>query len=227
MSYVVLASIFTASLLLLSVPALGFFFFPSFLGKFRRRFAWLYLIWFVPYFSFIVFFTGPKDLNAYPPQKGSPYKLPWESGVARFVAQGNRSFTSHRDFHEHAWDFVMPNGTAILAARDGRVVEVEDGFDGVGIKSNYVIVLHDDGERSAYAHIRHKGSLVEVGAVVRQGQSIALSGMVGQTVFPHLHFYVIDKDGRGSKPISFSEVAGGVPLAGRFYTSANDPITSR
>ena len=115
----------------------------------------------------------------------------------------------------------MQNGTEILAARDGRVFEVNDGFDGVGLDSNAITIQHEDKQRSVYAHIRFRGALVKVGDFVKQGQPIALSGMVGQTVFPHVHFLVIGKDGTSSVPVSFSEVPGGVPFAGRFYTSEN------
>jgi len=181
-----------------------------------------YTVWFVCYAVFILFFTGPEDISLYPPKETSHYHLPWKAGVSRFVAQGNRSFTSHRGFHQYAWDFVMPNGTEILAARAGQVVEIEDSFDGIGFKANYVIIRHEDGERSGYAHIRHSGSLVKLGDFVKQGQPIALSGMVGQTLFPHVHFYVANKDGSSSIPISFAEVAGGIPLAGHFYTSQNE-----
>ena len=121
----------------------------------------------------------------------------------------------------YAWDFVMPIGTEVLAARDGRIEKVEDGFDGIGLDSNVIEVAHEDGERSAYAHIRHHGALVKVGEFVKQGQPIALSGMVGQAPGPHLHFLVINKEGTSSIPISFNDVSGGVPLAGHFYTSEN------
>lgn len=115
----------------------------------------------------------------------------------------------------------MPNGTEILATRDGIVIEVEDHFDGIGLNSNYLIIEHEDGERSAYAHIRLASALVKVGDHVKQGQPIAFSGMVGQTIFPHLHFYVMNKEGTSSIPISFGEVPGGIPVAGHFYTSEN------
>ena len=160
-------------------------------------------------------------MSLYPPKEFSHYKLPWKAGASRFIAQGNRSFISHRDFSQYAWDFVMPNGTEILAARDGQVFEVEDGFDGIGLNSNFVIIRHNDGESSVYAHILHGGALIKVGDLVKRGQPIALSGMVGQTIFPHLHFSVINKKGTSSIPISFLDVQDGVPLAGQFYTSGN------
>lgn len=178
-------------------------------------------MWYVPYLIFIVFLTGPEDLSKYPPQEVSPYKLPWKAGETRFVAQGNRSFTSHRGLHLIAWDFVMPLGTPVLAARDGTVVHVEVDHDGIGLLANYLAIEHDDGDRSGYAHLQKDGSLVKVGDHVKQGQPIGLSGMVGQTIFPHLHFFVTSKNGTVPKPISFREVLGGVPLAGHFYTSEN------
>ena len=188
---------------------------------YKKSIARFYLAWFAFYFFFILFFTGPRDLSRYPIAQASPYRLPWKAGVERFVAQGNRSFTSHRDYHEYAWDFVMPNGTEVLASRAGRVVEIEENFEGIGGDSNYLMLEHADGERSAYAHIKTRGTLVKVGDEVAQGQPIALSGMVGQTVFPHVHFYVINREQTSSTPISFAEVPGGVPQAGHFYVSGN------
>ena len=172
-------------------------------------------------FSVHFLYTGPEDLNQYPPRIGSPYKLPWAAGVTRFVAQGNRSFTSHRGTHRFAWDFVMPNGTQILAARAGRIIEVKDAWDGIGLNSNFISLEHEDGQRSVYVHIRFNGALVKEGDLVKQGQPIAFSGMVGQTIFPHVHFYVMNKEGTLSIPIAFVDVPEGVPLAGHFYTSEN------
>lgn len=178
----------------------------------------------MPYFFFILFFTGPNDLNLYPQQNGSPYMLPWKAGDSRFVAQGNRSFTSHRDLHKFAWDFVMPVGTPVLASRDGIVTEANDSDDGIGIEpNNFVIIEHDDGQRSGYFHLSKSQVLAKVGENVKQGQTIAISGMVGQTWFPHLHFLVFNKTGTASLPVSFADVPGGVPFAGYFYISQNIP----
>lgn len=187
-------------------------------------------LWFVTYFIFIIFFTGPKNLSLYPDPTSSPYKLPWKEGVARFVAQGNNSFTSHRNLHLHAWDFIMANGTPVLAARGGEVDEVVQNFDGIGFDSNYIHIRHDDGSVGGYAHIKKDSSFVKVGEKIYQGQPIALSGMVGQTIMPHLHFYVLDEEKTASLPISFIDVPEGVPLAGRFYTSNNfdmSPVETR
>jgi len=192
----------------------------------RRTLLRFYGLWFAGYALFIALGTGPQDLASYPPARSSAYKLPWRAGVTRFVAQGNRSFTSHRGNHLHAWDFWMAVGTEVLAAREGNVVEVEDQWDGVGFASNFVAVEHDDGTRGVYAHVRHGGVVVKVGQRVLQTQLLAYSGMVGQTVFPHLHFVVQSRDGSASVPVSFADVVDGVPLAGQFYTSRNGGLPS-
>jgi murein DD-endopeptidase MepM/ murein hydrolase activator NlpD len=219
--YPILALIFFLTLLIFFMLIVGFIFKPTIWRKNIKRINVFCFLWFAPYLVFICFFTGPEDLSLYPSAETSPYKLPWKSGVSRFVAQGNRSFTSHRGFHLFAWDFVMPTGTEVLAARDGIVAKVEDSFYGIGLNSNVIEIQHEDGQRSAYAHILHEGALVKVGDTVRQGQPIAFSGMVGQAPGPHLHFLVINKEGTSSIPISFNDVPGGVPLAGHFYNSGN------
>lgn len=120
-----------------------------------------------------------------------------------------------------AWDFWMPIGTEILAARAGIVINVEQSFDGIGLYANYVKIEHEDGSRAMYAHIRKNGSIVKVGQHIMQGQLIAYSGMVGQTINPHVHFVVFNKDETASLPIAFADVLDGVPLAGHFYVSGN------
>jgi len=115
----------------------------------------------------------------------------------------------------------MPNGTEILAARAGRVAKIEEDYEGIGLNSNLIEIEHEDGQRSGYAHIKTKGTLVKLGDEVKQGQPIALSGMVGQTIFPHVHFFVLNKEGTHSIPITFADVPEGIPKAGHSYTSEN------
>ena len=219
MYHLLAAVFFTSVFIVLTVLSIRIFLF-NFWIQHRSYFRVFLALWFIPYLVFILFFTGPLNLQDYPPAQDSPYKQPWKAGVTRFVAQGNRSFTSHRAEHTCAWDFVMSNGTEILAARDGTVVEILDSADGIGFLSNFVSIEHVDGSRATYAHIQTGGARAKLGESVRQGQTIALSGMVGQTIFPHVHFYVVSKSGL-ALPISFKDVEGGVPFAGHAYTSQN------
>lgn len=184
-------------------------------GWWSKRFL---SIWLIAYAAFFAFGTG-RNVSSIEPAN---YKLPWPAGQRRLVAQGNRSILSHRDLHTFAWDFVMPEGTEVLAARDGRVAKVEDSLDGIGLLSNYILLEHEDGEQSGYAHIKKGTATVQPGDLVKQGQIIGLSGMVGQTIFPHLHFYVF----KGQNPMPIQFVDAGIPVPGRFYTSENSPPDS-
>jgi hypothetical protein len=217
--YIFLAGIFFTTLFMGLYLVIGFF--QPRLTKYKwRKMAIGYAIWLILYSLFIIFGTGPIGKRLSSPD-ASPYKLPWKAGLTRFVSQGNRSFTSHRGGHLYAWDFWMPIGTEILAAREGIVLSIEQGFDGIGLNSNFIIIEHDDKTRALYAHIKKNGAFIHVGDRVRQGQLIAYSGMVGQTINPHLHFVVLDEGESASLPITFSDVKTGVPLAGQFYTSGN------
>lgn len=217
--YIILATIFFATLFI------GFFLILGFFKSKRIRHKWqriviAYATWLALYSMFITFGTGPNG-ERHSSLTSSPYKLPWKSGVTRFVSQGNRSFTSHRGIHLYAWDFWMPIGTEVLAAREGIVLKIEQDFDGIGLNSNFITIEHADKTRAMYAHIKKEGALVHVGEKVRQGEVIAFSGMVGQTINPHLHFVVFNQDETASLPITFSDVKTGVPLAGQFYNSEN------
>ena len=52
----------------------------------------------------------------------------------------------------------------------------------------YVIIQHDDGLETCYAH--HRKNRVKVGQVVKKGQHIADTGSSGKSTAPHLHFEI-------------------------------------
>src|SRR5262249_36348725 len=91
--------------------------------------------------------TGPRDLSAYPPAATSPYKLPFPAGRTCLCVQGNRAVVSHRQEEEYAYDFAMPVGSDVCAARAGRVVAVVTTHDGNGLNApnNVILVDHGDG----------------------------------------------------------------------------------
>ncbi|MFP4397640.1 MAG: peptidoglycan DD-metalloendopeptidase family protein [Desulfonatronovibrio sp.] len=87
---------------------------------------------------------------------------------------------------EQAWhaglDFAVPEGTPVEACWPGKVIfsGTHAGF------GNKVIVEHDGGWKSVYAH--NSENKVKVGDRVDAGQEIALSGNTGRSTGPHLHF---------------------------------------
>ena len=180
-------------------------------------FALLLVIFFV--------FTGPRDLEKYPDAATSPYLLPWPGGVPRFCVQGNRAVVSHRGWEEYAFDFTMPVGSDVCAARAGTVVTVIVEHDGHGFNkpNNKIVIQHEDGTLGNYLHLKQNGNKVKVGDVVKQGDIIAESGHVGHSSMPHLHFHVTDAEEHSTIPITFSDVHRdlGIPRMFKTYISGN------
>ncbi|GAB2503423.1 M23 family metallopeptidase [Pseudoxanthomonas sangjuensis] len=125
------------------------------------------------------------------------YRLPFDADRVR-VDQGPGGSFSHADAQNRdAIDFAIPEGTPVLAARAGVVMQVESDFDKAGLnrekfggRANFVRILHDDGSMAVYAHLQPDGAQVRVGQRVRQGDRIGLSGNTGFSTAPHLHFVV-------------------------------------
>ena len=86
--------------------------------------------------------------------------------------------------HHDGKDYAVPIGTPVKAAGGGRVVYV-GWSSGYG---NTVIVQHQQGMRTLYAHLNSFN--VSSGQRVNRGQVIARSGNTGRSTGPHLHFEV-------------------------------------
>ncbi|MFY1678166.1 MULTISPECIES: M23 family metallopeptidase [unclassified Streptomyces] len=106
-------------------------------------------------------------------------------------------------------DFAVPVGTQVVAIHDGTVVKA--GGDGAGdgpAYGNAVVIKHDDGSYSQYAHL----SDVEVraGQTVETGQEIAKSGNTGNSSGPHLHFEIRTSAAYGTAvdPVAFLQSKG-------------------
>lgn len=137
------------------------------------------------------------------------YQLPFRSQPVR-VSQAFGGRYSHTDAQNlHAVDFPLPEGTPVLAARAGTVMQVQDGHaDGsrererAADRANLVRILHDDGSMAVYAHLL-AGVPVRPGERVEAGQRIGLSGNTGFSTAPHLHFAVQANTGLRLQSIPF------------------------
>lgn len=124
--------------------------------------------------------------------------LPYPSGERHVLIQGYFGKFSHYagSGNEYAYDWAMPVGTKVCAAREGAVVGVRQDSDDGGPYpvflscANYVVIRHSDGTYAEYLHLKKEGVLVALGATVQAGQPIGLSGNTGFTSQPHLHFAV-------------------------------------
>lgn len=138
------------------------------------------------------------------------YLLPLQQSQVR-VHQGFAGGFSHADpQNRYAADFAAAIGTPVVAARAGRVMQIESDFDQAGLdreryggRSNFVRILHEDGTMALYAHLDINGVHVRVGEQVQAGQRIGLSGNTGFTTGPHLHFVVQVNRGMRLEAIPF------------------------
>jgi murein DD-endopeptidase MepM/ murein hydrolase activator NlpD len=99
----------------------------------------------------------------------------------------------------YAFDWFMPIGTPILAAREGKVDFRESRYNNLGgedlmEETNGIILKHTGGEYSLYAHLKFRGITVKRGQEIFKGQLIGFSGQTGFANYPHLHFEVFYSD---------------------------------
>lgn len=122
------------------------------------------------------------------PDLGNYWVVPIANGI---ITQGLHGY--------NGIDVGAPNGTGIYAAAAGIVLVARSGGWNGGY-GNYVVVQHDNGTQTLYAHASQV--LVSAGDRVAQGQTIALVGNTGLATGYHLHFEV-----RGAKnPLASSPV---------------------
>lgn len=122
------------------------------------------------------------------------YSLPFnKKDLVRAVSNPK----AHNSHFKGAIDFILPEGSFILAAKAGIVIDIKDCYKEGGKnlkyvkKVNYITLKHSKNEFSQYAHIKYKGMLVKLGEKVKEKQPIALSGNTGFSTAPHLHFHVL------------------------------------
>jgi len=87
----------------------------------------------------------------------------------------------------NAVDMATPQGSAIYAAADGKVIIAKTGGYNGGY-GNYVVIQHNNGTQTLYAHM--ETVLATVGETVTQGEQIGKVGMTGLATGPHVHFEV-------------------------------------
>jgi len=96
-------------------------------------------------------------------------------------------------------------GLPVRAPAAGTVVEIESGqtddgkFDPVTFRDrpnlvlgNHVVIRHGDGTFSILGHLKQGSVTVKAGDMVTAGQTVAAVGNSGTSMFPHLHYQLMD-----------------------------------
>lgn len=122
------------------------------------------------------------------------YKLPVPKDLLKHIDR--TSSPAHWGKLRNAIDLIVDEETSVLAAADGIVTFVNDSSNTGGSNpiywshTNFIVIMHSNGEYSRYDHLSYNSSMVKVGQYVRAGEEIARVGMTGYTYLPHLHFQV-------------------------------------
>lgn len=111
-----------------------------------------------------------------------------------FGNRGHPIFGGTR-FHSGV-DLAAPNGTPIVAADGGEVIQASYS----GGYGNSILIYHGGGFATFYAHM--SGFAVGQGQMVKRGQVIGYVGTTGWTTGPHLHFEV-RINGSPRNPLSY------------------------
>ncbi|MBH1696837.1 MULTISPECIES: M23 family metallopeptidase [Stenotrophomonas] len=136
------------------------------------------------------------------------YRLPFDAARPRVDQAPQGRFSHDDEENRDAVDFALPEGTLVLAAREGTVMQIQDGFRGNGqdrerdgARANFIRVLHSDGSMALYGHLQAGGMRVRRGQAVGTGQPLGLSGNSGFSSAPHLHFVVQVNRGMGLRSV--------------------------
>ncbi|HBS56527.1 MAG TPA: M23 family peptidase [Stenotrophomonas sp.] len=136
------------------------------------------------------------------------YRLPFEAPQLRVDQAPNGRFSHQDEENRDAVDFALPEATLVMAAREGTVMQVQDGFKANGQdrerdagRANFIRILHSDGSMALYGHLQAGGMRVRPGQAVQAGQPIGLSGNSGYSTAPHLHFVVQVNRGMGLRSV--------------------------
>lgn len=144
-----------------------------------------------------------KKLQA-TPEKKKDYTYKFTGGIIKWPVKGqilrHYGVQNHEKYHiqtiNNGIDIAVSEGTSVLAAADGEVV-FSGNFTGNG---KMIIVDHKNGYHTVYAF--NQSLLVSQGNQVKQGQSIALSGISPALEKPCVHFEV-RKNGKPVNPMNF------------------------
>ena len=115
-------------------------------------------------------------------------KLRWPAQGKIIAGFGGRTDGTHND----GINLSVPQGTEVHAAESGVIAYAGSELKGYG---NLVLVRHDNGWVTAYAH--NEELLVKRGDRVKRGQVIGKAGKTGTVDQPQVHFELR----QNSKPV--------------------------
>jgi murein DD-endopeptidase MepM/ murein hydrolase activator NlpD len=132
--------------------------------------------------------------NIWTSDKLNPYKVPIDSlpdsvriDCSNFFVPVPGIVTSEfgprRYRYHYGIDLRVAVGDSVISSYSGKVRIIDYEAHGYG---NYVVVRHDNGLETVYAHL--SAVLVTLNQTIKGGDLIAYGGNTGHSTGPHLHF---------------------------------------
>src|SRR5689334_14182396 len=88
----------------------------------RRKLPWV--LGFAAFVTWGAWYGRQNACGPFPDWQSSPYVLPYPIGSTYYVNQANCSNGGHQGTFKYSYDFAMPIGTKVAAARAGVVADV-------------------------------------------------------------------------------------------------------
>lgn len=145
------------------------------------------------------------------------YRLPLPNGARAVIRTfGGLPFTTNFATTSHAVELVAPQGTPVVAARDGQVFAVHHHATNEASSpspiGDYVLVLHGDGSWAVYGWLLSSALRVSEGQMIKAGDEIGAIGSNPTSADTFLFFAAV-RNLAGTK-------VGAVPLV---FASASIP----
>lgn len=150
-----------------------------------------------------------------------------------FKTKGNVITQKYKKGIHNGIDLVGTSYTLdyIVAHSDGIVANVRNNYkttDKTGSSyGNFVLIKHNNGYYTLYAHLKYNSVTVRVGDTVKQGQTIGYMGNTGHSFGAHLHFEVRDKTNNKIDPTNYinadlpTETSSSKYTVGRYIVNCN------
>ena len=94
--------------------------------------------------------------------------------------------TGERDFHAALDIAGMGYNSPVYSANNGTIIVKEYHYS----YGNYIVVDHNNGYYTLYAHMNRFMDNIDIGSTVARGQQIGYVGSTGYSTGPHIHFEV-------------------------------------